>query len=99
MAKQAGWKIVPEDTTDHAFTGDAVLSNNRLAVVFRRGGPGAEVYGRGNKVARCGRCSRQPATRRTRCWRRWRSPITRAAEATIDATFKSAGGKDQHRAL
>ena len=30
--------------TDHKFRGDAVVVNDRLAMVFRRGGPGAEVY-------------------------------------------------------
>lgn len=47
LEKKAGWQNVPEDTTEHAFVGDAVVVNNRLTVVFRRGGPGAEVYGRG----------------------------------------------------
>ncbi len=49
IEKKAGWKAVPEDTTDHAFAGDAVLTNGRLAVAFRRGGPGAEVYGWGQE--------------------------------------------------
>ena len=44
VAKRVGWKPVPEDTTDHAFGGDAVLVNNCLAVVLRRGASGAEVY-------------------------------------------------------
>jgi hypothetical protein len=43
IQKQAGWKGVPEDITDHAFAGAAVLMNDRLAIVLRRGGPGAEV--------------------------------------------------------
>jgi hypothetical protein len=41
---RAGWVQVPEDTTDHQFRGDAVIANDHLAVVLRRGGPGAEVY-------------------------------------------------------
>ena len=49
LAKKAGWQQVPEDKTDHAFAGDTVLVNDRLAVVLRRGGPGAEIYGRGQQ--------------------------------------------------
>jgi hypothetical protein len=40
----AGWVRVPEETR-RRFQGDAVLANDRIALVFRRGGPGAEVYG------------------------------------------------------
>ena len=44
IAKRSGWTKVPEDQTDYKFTGDAVVANDRLAMVLRRGGPGAEVY-------------------------------------------------------
>jgi hypothetical protein len=49
VAKQAGWQKLPEDETAHKFKGDAVLANDRLAIVLRPGGPGAEVYGRGTE--------------------------------------------------
>ncbi len=49
VASAAGWARLPEDETDHTFAGDAVLMNNRLAIAFRRGGPGAEVYGKGQQ--------------------------------------------------
>ena len=42
-----GWTQVPEDATDHRFRGDAVLMNDRLALVLRRGAAGAELYGHG----------------------------------------------------
>ncbi len=45
--KKAGWTKVPEDDTGHRFNGDAVLMNDRLALVLRRGAAGAELYGRG----------------------------------------------------
>ena len=35
---------MPEDDTTHKFLGDAVVLNDRLALVARRGGPGAELY-------------------------------------------------------
>ena len=46
IAKHAGWIEVSEDDTSHTFQGDAVLMNNRIALVLRRGAPGAEVYSR-----------------------------------------------------
>ena len=42
---KAGWTLVPEDDLTHKFRGDAVVLNDRLAVVFRSAGAGAEVYG------------------------------------------------------
>ena len=49
VSAAAGWNRLPEDDTDHRFAGDLVMSNGRLSVVFRQGGPGAEVYSRGDK--------------------------------------------------
>jgi hypothetical protein len=44
VAKRAGWQLVSEDNLTHQFTGDAVLLNDKLAVVLRKQGRGAEVY-------------------------------------------------------
>ena len=41
---ETAWEKVPEDETGHKFQGDAVVVSDRLAVVLRRGGPGAELY-------------------------------------------------------
>jgi hypothetical protein len=46
LARRTGWQLVPEDRTDHRFTGDTVLLNDKLAVVFSRQGPGPEVFSR-----------------------------------------------------
>lgn len=46
LARKAGWAVVPEDDLGHRFAGDAVFSNDRIAVVLRRNSPGAEVYSR-----------------------------------------------------
>jgi hypothetical protein len=46
FAKRVGWTLVPEDKVDHPFSGDAVLLNDKLAVVLRKQGRGAEVYSR-----------------------------------------------------
>jgi hypothetical protein len=55
IGKKEGWQAVPEDKLDQAFGGDAVVVNNRLAVVLRRKGLGAEVYslGTGSPVRQC----------------------------------------------
>jgi len=44
LAAKDGWTLVPEDNTEHTFRGDAVLLNDKLSVVLRVKGPGAEVY-------------------------------------------------------
>lgn len=38
------WTLVPEDNLAHRFKGDAVVLNDRLVVVLRGQGDGAEVY-------------------------------------------------------
>ena len=38
------WTQIPEDQTNYQFSGDAVLRNDRLAVVLRKKGKGAEVF-------------------------------------------------------
>ena len=42
---KAGWTLLPEDDLTHKFRGDAVVLNDRLALVLRGTGTGAEVYG------------------------------------------------------
>ncbi|MFH1265629.1 MAG: hypothetical protein ABIK89_07860, partial [Planctomycetota bacterium] len=44
ITAKEGWTLVPEDDAEHAFRGDAVLVNDKLTVVLRSKGPGAEVY-------------------------------------------------------
>lgn len=39
-----GWHRVPEDQTNVTFAGDAVMLNDKLAVVFRQQAKGPEVY-------------------------------------------------------
>jgi hypothetical protein len=49
IARRPGWGKVPEDETQRRFAGDAVLANDRLALVLRRGTAAAELYARGEK--------------------------------------------------
>ena len=51
LAKRPGWTQGPEDETGHRFKGDAVMMNNRLAVVLRKRGRGAEAYSNGARRA------------------------------------------------
>jgi len=46
LANRTGWTLVPEDNVTHQFSGDAVLLNDKLALVLRKPGRGAEVYTR-----------------------------------------------------
>ena len=43
ISGRTGWVRLPADATNHAFRGDAVLTNGPLAVVLRRRASGAEV--------------------------------------------------------
>lgn len=44
ITNRAAWTRLDEDVRTHVFQGDAVLVNNRLALVLRRNADGAEVY-------------------------------------------------------
>ncbi|MCK4293315.1 MAG: hypothetical protein KAY65_08970 [Planctomycetes bacterium] len=44
LARKTGWTIVPEDNLRHKFRGDTVFLNDKITVVLRRSGSGAEVY-------------------------------------------------------
>ncbi|MDZ4860025.1 MAG: hypothetical protein SGI88_13690 [Candidatus Hydrogenedentes bacterium] len=44
ISARAGWIAVPEDTVEHSFKGDAVILNDRIAIMVRRSGHGAEVF-------------------------------------------------------
>jgi len=47
LSKRTGWTRLPEDQIDHQFRGDAVLINDRIALVLRKAASGAEVYSTG----------------------------------------------------
>lgn len=44
VTQRAGWTEVPLGKSDVAFTGDACLMNEHLAIVFRKGAKGTECY-------------------------------------------------------
>lgn len=93
IARRSGWSQVPEDKTDHSFRGDTVVANDRLVLVLRRGGPGAELYSQGvDRPALRAVLTPEGAEAAGR--------LTSLAivengpgEVTIDAAFQSAAGK------
>ena len=50
LAGRDGWRQVPEDQLTHRFTGDVVCLNDRIVLVVRRHGQGAELYSRNPKT-------------------------------------------------
>ncbi|MCC6487858.1 MAG: hypothetical protein IT364_10195 [Candidatus Hydrogenedentes bacterium] len=46
MAGFRKWSKVEADDTAHAFTGDAVIMNDKIAMAVRKNGTGAELYSR-----------------------------------------------------
>lgn len=93
VARKEGWTKIAEDQTDHAFRGAAVLANDRVAAVLRRGGPGVEVYGLGGASPAL-RSVLAPATGGSD------AKLTAVAivenslsEAVVDATFDTGDGK------
>ncbi|MGA2254276.1 MAG: carbohydrate binding domain-containing protein [Thermoguttaceae bacterium] len=88
-----GWVQVPEDATDHHFRGDAVLVNDRLALVLRRGAPGAELHGLGTAgpVLRAvlAPTNDEPAAKLQAVAVVANDP----SQAAVDATFQSPGGR------
>ncbi|MCX5684978.1 MAG: hypothetical protein NT049_15035 [Planctomycetota bacterium] len=94
IADKAGWAALPEGATAHTFKGATVLANERIAVVLRPGGPGAELYATATP---------QPVLRAVL------APVSEAAgvqlasvaivensgaKIAVDASFKMPGGKD-----
>ena len=93
IAGKAGWAALPEGDTAHTFKGDAVLVNDRIAVVLRRGGPGAELYGGGADGAVLRAVLAPAADDGPASVTSVSVAANTAAEAAVDAVFKTAGGK------
>jgi len=91
LAERKGWAQVPAKKTDHAFRGDAVLVNDRLAVVLRRKGGGAEVYSLGGAATLRAVLAPAGGTGLSGV-----KVLTNApGEVGVEAAFKAPGGKTQ----
>ena len=94
VAGKAGWTKVPEDNTSLKFKGDAVLANDRVTLVFRQGGPGAEFYAAGAQGPVL-RAVLAPAADQAAARLASVAIVENAAgKAVVDAAFKRPAGKD-----
>jgi hypothetical protein len=93
MSSRTGWTEVPEDKVTHGFEGDAVLVNDRIACVFRRGARGAEVYSLGPEKAAL-RATLAPATGTNTFTLASLIVVENSPALGIaDAVFNAAGGR------
>ena len=91
IEKKAGWTRLAEDKLDHAFRGDAVLVNNRLAVAIRRKAGCADVYtlGKGGAVRQC---VLRPAADAAGEAATFKTLANNPGEVTIEASYKGKDG-------
>ncbi len=86
------WAAVPEDQTDHEFQGDAVMRNDRLAVVLRRGESGVQVCSRSAASGAALRAVLAPAAGESGVrLRAVRIVENTAAVVALDAAFDHGG--------
>jgi len=92
IAGRSGWTQVPEDKTDYRFRGEAVVINDRLALVLRRGAAGAELYSAG--PAGFALCAILAPAGAERGGALSAVAITENSpgEVVVDASFRSPGG-------
>ena len=84
---------VPEDATDHRFRGDAVLMNDRLVLVLRRGAAGAELYGQ-DSAGPVLRAVLAPAADEPAAKLQAVAVVASdPSQAAVDATFQSPDGR------
>ncbi len=93
VAPTVDWKTVREGETDHQFQGDAAMMNDRLGLVFRRSGPGVELFSRhGDRLAR--RAVLAPTSGEADACLSSLAVVENSPNvAAIDATFQAAHGK------
>ena len=91
LSGKNAWVSVPRGALTHTFKGDTVLLNNRVALVPRHKGSGAELYGRGplGMKLRAILSPTQKVTKLARVRITGNSP----GEVAVDATFEAPGGK------
>ena len=93
IARRSGWTQVPEDKTDHFFRGDAVIANDRLVLVLRRGGPGVELYSLGFDRPTLRAVLTPDGAEAAGKLASLAIVENGPGEVTIDAAFQSPGGK------
>ena len=93
LSARSGWQKVPEDQTEHAFRGDAVLLNDKLAVVLRRNAAGAEVYSVGVKSFTPRAVLAPAGASGDARLASWTIVENTPSIAIVDAAFETADGK------
>ena len=92
LTNKTGWTEIPEDNLSHPFKGDAVLTNDRIACVLRRGARGAEIYSLEPQGA-VARAVLAPASTTGSKLSLFNIGQNTPDAGGIDAVFKTAGGK------
>jgi hypothetical protein len=94
LNRQADWTLVPEDDLAHKFRGDALVLNDRLAVVLRSAGTGAEIYGQTAQGAnyRAEISPRTQADRKPTALSSLQIVENGPAAITLKASFAMSGG-------
>jgi len=93
LSKRAGWTRLPAGEVAHKFKGDAVILNNRIAVVFRRAAPGAQMYANGAHGMKKRALVRPAAAGLALKLSSVKIVENDPGGVTVDAAFEAAGGK------
>jgi hypothetical protein len=93
VAGKAGWARLPEDDTAHRFQGDAVLASDRITVVLRQVGPGAEVYANRSEGPIL-RAVLAPATDKAARLASVTIVENTASQSALDAVFRTPEGNE-----
>lgn len=93
LSRRDGWTELAEDQVGRTLAGDAVIFNNRLALVLRRGERGAELYSVGPKGLKM-RALLAPVGGETAGLSSVEVLESNAGVVAVDATFETAGGQD-----
>jgi hypothetical protein len=80
LALREGWTQLSEEQTEYVFQGDTVIANNEIALVLRKGTPGAELYAQN---------AGNPKLHAVLV------PTANKADATLDSVSVSQNGQDQ----
>lgn len=91
LNRREGWTQLAEDDTKHVFKGDAVLMNNRLALVFRKDVAGAEIYSN-EAGGSTWRSAIRPALKEPLEAAELKIVENSSGSSTIQRTFKRANG-------
>ena len=94
VTRKAGWTPLPEDAANVHFRGDAVLANDRLALVLRQGAQGAEVYGLGPKGPTLRAVLVPVGAEAGAKLQSVQIVASDPTQAAVDVAFRSAGGQN-----